>query len=145
MPSRPLALSTPLLLLTYVNTARQNFGFRASAPSPVRKTTNNALKAVQWAGQSYAMRRSKMVFSDVKIFYHEIWRLRYFFVPLPCTWEGTWRVKAAAQHSSSELGSAFALHFTCSAKGWRFLPRRQGNVWTPKLESINLKTNQLKN
>ena len=23
------------------------------------------------------------------------------------------RVKAAAQHSSSELGSAFALHFTC--------------------------------
>ena len=24
------------------------------------------------------------------------------------------RVKAAAQHSSSELGSAFALHFTCS-------------------------------
>ena len=25
------------------------------------------------------------------------------------------RVKAAAQHSSSELGSAFALHFTCNA------------------------------
>ncbi len=24
------------------------------------------------------------------------------------------RVKAAAQHSSSELGSAFALHFTCN-------------------------------
>ena len=24
------------------------------------------------------------------------------------------RVKAAAQHSSSELGSAFALHFTCT-------------------------------
>ena len=26
------------------------------------------------------------------------------------------RVKAAAQHSSSELGSAFALHFTCHCK-----------------------------
>ena len=26
------------------------------------------------------------------------------------------RVKAAAQHSSSELGSAFALHFTCHRK-----------------------------
>jgi hypothetical protein len=25
------------------------------------------------------------------------------------------RVKAAAQHSSSELGSAFALHFTCTS------------------------------
>ena len=25
-----------------------------------------------------------------------------------------WRVKAAAQHSSSELGSAFTLHFTCT-------------------------------
>ena len=27
-----------------------------------------------------------------------------------------WRVKAAAQHSSSELGSAFTLHFICSTK-----------------------------
>ena len=26
------------------------------------------------------------------------------------------RVKAAAQHSSSELGSAFTLHFTCIVK-----------------------------
>ena len=26
------------------------------------------------------------------------------------------RVKAAAQHSSSELGSAFTLHFTCRRK-----------------------------
>ena len=36
------------------------------------------------------------------------------------------RVKAAAQHSSSELGSAFTLHFPCNVKrnqrqcaGWR--------------------------
>ena len=27
------------------------------------------------------------------------------------------RVKAAAQHSSSELGSAFTLHFTCTPIG----------------------------
>jgi len=26
------------------------------------------------------------------------------------------RIKAAAQHSSSELGSAFTLHFICSTK-----------------------------
>ena len=48
------------------------------------------------------------------------------------------RVKAAAQHSSSELGSAFALHFTCStcdsgkAQGGRRLPdvvsRRVTNI-----------------
>jgi len=29
-----------------------------------------------------------------------------------------WRVKAAAQHSSSELGSAFALHFSCNVGGY---------------------------
>ena len=29
------------------------------------------------------------------------------------------RVKAAAQHSSSELGSAFTLHFTCIVKRYQ--------------------------
>lgn len=27
-----------------------------------------------------------------------------------------WRVKAAVQHSSSELGSTFTLHFTCNCQ-----------------------------
>jgi hypothetical protein len=38
-----------------------------------------------------------------------------------------WRVKAAAQHSSSELGSAFALHFTCTCNE-AIAARREGPV-----------------
>ena len=36
------------------------------------------------------------------------------------------RVKAAAQHSSSELGSAFALHFTCGMKDALTTPLHRG-------------------
>lgn len=32
-----------------------------------------------------------------------------------------WRVKAAVQHSSSELGSTFTLHFTCICQFLHFL------------------------
>ena len=40
-------------------------------------------------------------------------RNQNFFVPLLCIWDAP-RIKAAAQHSSSELGSTFALHFICN-------------------------------
>ena len=33
------------------------------------------------------------------------------------------RVKAAAQHSSSELGSAFTLHFPCNVNEWDIGPK----------------------
>ena len=45
--------------LTYVNIVRQNLPLSASASSPVRKTTNNALK-------SGAMRWSKLCNEAVK-------------------------------------------------------------------------------
>ncbi|MBR4238676.1 MAG: hypothetical protein IKQ03_04610 [Prevotella sp.] len=35
---------------------------------------------------------------------------------LCCAFEDAQRLKAAAQHSSSELGSAFVLHFNCKWK-----------------------------
>ena len=43
----------------------------------------------------------------------KIWIIEKNFVPLPLHLEMLWRVKAATQHNSSELGSAFALRFTC--------------------------------
>ena len=49
----------------------------------------------------------------------EIWKLVVFVVTLQRIRGYALRVKAAAQHSSSELGSAFALHFPCSVKSWR--------------------------
>ena len=47
----------------------------------------------------------------------EIWRLGIIVVTLQRIRGYALRVKAAAQHSSSELGSAFALHFPCNVKG----------------------------
>ena len=49
----------------------------------------------------------------------EIWRLGIIVVTLQRIRGYALRVKAAAQHSSSELGSAFALHFPCSVKSQR--------------------------
>ena len=48
----------------------------------------------------------------LEIFGRKTCKSRKNFVPLQSIWDAL-RVKAAAQHSSSKLSSAFALHFTC--------------------------------
>ena len=105
---------------------RERFRWRQNCP--FRWFLFDCAKAMQWPPHCIALTSSFVVFcqpqkqrnNNVKIFYHEIWRIGFFSLTLPCTWEGTWRVKAAAQHSSSELGSALALHFTCCA-----IPRKE--------------------
>ena len=65
---------------------------------------------------SFAMsKRSVNIFLQCKCL--RIWFLAENVVSLQCMWDAL-RVKAAAQHSSSELGSAFTLHFTCIVNRW---------------------------
>ena len=76
-------------------------------------------------GDKIASHVWKIFFSRVrvKMCYHfnnsltfDIWLSHGIVVSLQCIWGNALRVRAAAQHSSSELGSAFTLHLTCTVK-----------------------------
>ena len=57
------------------------------------------------------MAKSSILANSIRAFFLEN---ALFYCTFADAFEMHRRVKAAAQHSSSELGSAFALHFTCN-------------------------------
>ena len=70
----------------------------------------------------------------------KIWKRTKIVVPLQSIKGNALRVWAAAQHSSSELGSAFALHHPCTVNHERLQSgKRRADVDRRKLSLIPCK------